>query len=538
MEKSRSHIYAIAMLMFAACDENSTDNAETDSDLDGDTYTNDDTDTTEDTDTDPDTEIDTDYPWPDLVDTYWGEAPDEETRLKIFDRLWKKFAVDYPCFSILDIDWDAIRDEYRPQVEEATSYGRFVQLLTAMIHVLHDHHAKFKSMRISDTPPEDRPPRFVLDDRTGYLGACVTMLDDGSLMVYRADKDNPAGLTPGDIVIGYDGKPWSELLDLIDTWNLPTAGAPGSAPTAQEHIRLGSVLNNAHLFYRLDVEKYGSQTSESIPTEPLLDFASPIMCTDQLPVDGIEFPNTEWKEIPAPWEISLYSYAEWITWGIIPGTNIGFIYPYFWFGEPVDIFSRAIKQLKDTDGLIIDQRFNMGGWTNRTFTVMVHNMGGIKYLFGEDVPRIFHYVGRDPAKRDDYFALDWDSPTFPTAINANENTFYDRPIAVLTGIKAASGGDFFPYMMSHHPRVRRFGRLTDGSFAGTFPQWYPTDPFIQDLQLNVTTTVAVNADDNLMQAMEEYPEEEIWLTQEDAAKGVDTVIKAALEWIDQENESN
>jgi hypothetical protein len=63
-------------------------------------------------------------PFAEQVDEYWGAAPDEATRLEIFDALWQNLAEAYACFSVLDVDWDEVRERYRPLVAEAEGYGR------------------------------------------------------------------------------------------------------------------------------------------------------------------------------------------------------------------------------------------------------------------------------------------------------------------------------------------------------------------------------------------------------------------------------
>ena len=125
-------------------------------------------------------------------------------------------ADEYACFSVLDVDWDEARERYRPQVAEAEGYGRFYQLLTAMNAELEDGHTSFSSEGICGTPLALRPPYFRPDQWSSAIGACVTPVASGDLLVYRAADDNPAGLAPGDVIVGYDGAPWAELLDEID----------------------------------------------------------------------------------------------------------------------------------------------------------------------------------------------------------------------------------------------------------------------------------------------------------------------------------
>jgi hypothetical protein len=70
------------------------------------------------------------------VDERWGEAPDVETRLEHFDSLWAHIGSTYAGFVTLpSLDWDAVRDTYRPQFESADSYGRLFTLTAELMHL-------------------------------------------------------------------------------------------------------------------------------------------------------------------------------------------------------------------------------------------------------------------------------------------------------------------------------------------------------------------------------------------------------------------
>jgi hypothetical protein len=45
-----------------------------------------------------------------------------------------------------------------------------------------------------------------------HFGAGLTVLPDGSLLVYMVTPNHPLGLEPGDIVLGYEGVPWKNLV--------------------------------------------------------------------------------------------------------------------------------------------------------------------------------------------------------------------------------------------------------------------------------------------------------------------------------------
>ncbi len=57
-----------------------------------------------------------------------------------FDVLWQSLAENYPFFAAKGIDWDAVRDRYRPQVNADTSDDRLFAIFREMLTPLHDAH--------------------------------------------------------------------------------------------------------------------------------------------------------------------------------------------------------------------------------------------------------------------------------------------------------------------------------------------------------------------------------------------------------------
>jgi len=252
--------------------------AETDDfDKDASTDTDADTDADTDTDTDSDTDADTDSDatikyWQEQVDDFWGEAPDMETRLEVFDALWSEYAKAYSCFDAYDIDWDEKRDYYRPLVEAVTSYGRFVQLLNEMIGVLKDSHSILDSYKVCYANPSfDKPPRFRPYHLFPRIGGCVTLDNDDNLLVYLLGEVNPLELELGDIIVGLDGKTWQENLDDISTWEIPFCEDYGSNEPSIRHNKAQGLPNNPHLFSTIEVRKAATdQVMAAISSRALL----------------------------------------------------------------------------------------------------------------------------------------------------------------------------------------------------------------------------------------------------------------------------
>ena len=462
-------------------------------------------------------------PFAEQVDEFFGPGPDLETRLEMFDELWEDVADTYGAFVTTDVDWDALREEYRPQVEQAESLGRLFALFSELFMALQDSHTTLTNAEICDSSPSNlatRPPVFFVEDMTSDLGVCATPLADDTLLVYRAMDGNPAGLEPGDLLIGFDGTSWRNLLaDVID-WRLPICGHFMPNAESFDHRLMGSMVNNAHLFEEMDVVRYGESETESIPTDDLLGFASTILCAEQLPVDD---------SIPFPWpdltDQDLTGDGA-VTWGVIPETNIGYIYSYLWMGDAGADFEAAVTDLMGTDGLIIDYRFNLGGSTTNA-------LDALAVLFDEDQIDVYNAWIRDPDS-DDYEAM---TPTFPGAYDlyADETTFYDGPIALLTSGHAVSAGDGTAYMTSLHPNIRRFGRPTAGAFGFAGDHWNP-DPYAGLFTTRITPGVLSDAAGDYLHAADQTIDDPVWFTPEDVHNGTDSVVQAALTWIESELE--
>ncbi|MBW2537144.1 MAG: hypothetical protein JRI55_36995 [Deltaproteobacteria bacterium] len=201
---------------------------------------------------------------------------------------------------------------------------------------------------------------------------------------------------------------------------------------------------------------------------------------------------------------------------------MGYIYVYAWIDDAGTAFRSAVEDLWSTDGLIVDFRFNLGGDMSAAYETY-------SLLFAEDISGVFAVGTR--ASQIDYYALD--VLTDPYDVTVDSSTYYDHPIAVLTGPGAISSGDVVAYYLAQHPRARRFGLPTNGSAcfeASSSVLWDP-DPYVNDLTAIRTTCVGLDANGEPLALGAVDPEEQVWLTPQDVAAGRDTVVEAALEWV-------
>jgi len=439
---------------------------------------------------------------------------DSETRLAVFNELWQYLSDNYAGFAARGLDWEKVREDYASAVESADSVEEFYGVLSRLFRLIQDGHTNISFRSLCETPIGSRPQYFNLEDWYSATGICVTPMDSGRLLVYRAEDGNVAGLQPGDYILGYDSRAWAFLLKDLEMMDMPVCGMHASCASAERNLYLGSVMNNPHLFYTMEYIYRNSTEIMSVSTEKLINYGSGLVCSDQLPVDGVDFPYKYGEDSRSAGDVS---------WGTLEGTNIGYIYVYSWKDEAVVDFSVAVYELMETDGLIIDQRFNSGG--------MPENSLALSLLFRQDVDHAVTCAGRVSEK--DLYSLDV-SGGEKYGIDAFEYDSYDEPIAVLTGHKAASGGDLFPYLMRFHHKVRIFGRSTEGSFGAIKGLWDP-DPYFGDITVSYAHCVMVDTDGNCLQGREQEPDVEVWLDPDDVAYGIDTVVETALEWIEYEN---
>ncbi|MFF4410280.1 S41 family peptidase [Streptomyces sp. NPDC001404] len=63
----------------------------------------------------------------------------------VFDTFWQTYAENYPFFAARGIDWQAVRDRYRPRVTARTTPDELFAVLQQMIEPLHDGHTYLKN---------------------------------------------------------------------------------------------------------------------------------------------------------------------------------------------------------------------------------------------------------------------------------------------------------------------------------------------------------------------------------------------------------
>ncbi len=454
--------------------------------------------------------------WSAQIDATWGSGLPTERKLEIFDTVWTTIDERYASFHNIDVDWTALRRRYRPEVAAGVSRGRFAAIIGYMTLELRDSHVA----------PQDRATIWPLFPGFPILGVgpwfannsgtCGTVQPDGSTLIYTAVPDHPLGLEPGDRVLGFDGRPWKKNLRDLLRAQLPLSPIWwGSSPTSFDDTFLGVANINWHLFKTIDVRKYRGGRVRHLSTEPLQAERFSDLCMDSMDIPGIPKPD-------------IFAGDE-VSWGVLPGTQIGYIYTWGWSEQTGADFTAAVKALtqdRDTDGLIVDHRFDAGGYLQADDDGLDMLFKGQPEVFGLDIrANPFHH-----------FKMDLDTPPDLLRIGARDGVedvrFYDRPIAILEGAGTVSMGDHSVVRLGEHPRARTFGRPQASAFGPV--EEVDLDP-VWSFRFPVADAWRVGNRHHYVTHDELPPDEWVWLRPKDVANGRDTVVEAAARWINREN---
>ena len=265
-----------------------------------------------------------------------------------------------------------------------------------------------------------------------------------------------------------------------------------------------------HLFDTIDVVKYSTGETVHLSLDTMITLNVPgttFINNEQLPVPGVPMPVLNWTEGA-------------VKYGIIYGTNIGYIYVYHHNYSGVSAeFDAAVLALMGTDGLIIDLRLDWGGAAGLN--------NGISRLMN-------HFTSTlDSRKRcsasDLYTICPFTPPWYVGGdIPSDYGTYYDRPIAVLLGPNCLSYGDISSWQFSYIPNVRTFGRSPQAIYSG----YYGTVTRPGYTFRSPSVTFVDHYSPNEPRWGEEYPIfDDVWLTPAGVANGEDDVVNRAVEWM-------
>ncbi|HKJ81523.1 MAG TPA: S41 family peptidase, partial [Ignavibacteriaceae bacterium] len=445
--------------------------------------------------------------WQHIIDSTWGPGDPLAQKLLIFNTYAKAVHDEFDGFNALKLNRDSLYNFYLNKINDSTSRGAFSAIMSRFAYSLKDLHTKAYDSTVVLTSLNSGVPLLLIGSyfSVEHFGAVTTVLPDSTTLVLRVVPNHPLGLQPGDIILGYEGKPWKYLVKELIASDLPMVAYTGGCKSSDTYLNLSGAGMNWHLFDTIDILKYSTGDTLHLSVLPLQNLNVPPMANnEQLAIPNIPFPDVINDDCA--------------TYGFLENSNIGYIFlgqEYPTANAEIQ-FYEAVNALKNTDALIIDMRLNYGGWAqfNDAFQI----------LFNESLNTLADAYRCSSNTYDLCPAKNY----FDYFIDGKPPKFYDSPIAVLLGPTCVSDGDITAQRLRYHPMVKFFGKSPDASlgfnkFITDFPGWF--------LRLSIADVFHVSKPGVYLNKREFPVDFPVWHNRDDVAKGKDAVVERALDWI-------
>ncbi len=408
---------------------------------------------------------------------YWGDLLDEkEILIKEIQNIFVYINKTFPGFEGLDLNWSKFEKETIKKAKEIKNYGDFLSLLTRITFNLKEGHSfsatyKFALSFFSDDKNAKYNPTMLLSKELNRIGACVIISDKQEIVITKIlDNDyNPYNFKSGDEIIGFNGISWKEWYHLLLEANIPISNLATASDGAIKYNLLKSAILNINLFEKINIKRNSGklETLDVKYFKPLTLFQRQV-CNEYISeVKGIPTPNTTAELHSKDWKVS-----DVIKSGIIENTNIGYIYiaefpdGYEEFNDikkwnPYETefskyFEKLILDLQNTNGLIFDLRYNIGGRPEIIYK-------GFSHLINrEDNFKPFNRIKRDINNSNNFVI---DELNHYLIESDNPNLFYYKPVVVMTGPDCVSACDVAIALFSKFTDFIIIGNHNNGSFC-------------------------------------------------------------------------
>jgi len=365
----------------------------------------------------------------------------------------------YPCFALKAIDWPAVGKELLPKADEVKTDDEFGLLCLELVARLQDSHASLlpARARLPQPPFPQWDPGFacLLDDRDRPV-------------VYYVDAGGPAkdaGVAVGMTLVKLNGVP---VADAMESW-------------MKEMTRYVGYSSNRYLRYQ-SARMFCRQMTQGQVVEVELERLDGELVTFKLHCTlGVRY----LPRLPVP--ISGISDSANVSWTKLNG-DIGYIYVRRIAGDLVERLDRAVGELKDAKGLIVDVRGNSGG--------------------GFDASRALRNFAPDDGQEPD-------RPRF------------HGPMAVLLDARCISAGEGWASWFIAEGRARTFGETTAG--ASSRKTTYPLKNGLYRVQFPVKAYTGFLDRPIELRGLE--PDVPLRQSARDLAVGRDTVLEAAKKYL-------
>lgn len=367
---------------------------------------------------------------------------------------------EYPCFELKGIDWQAVGARLLPQAETVTSDEEFGLLCLQMVAALEDSHAQL-------LPAAAQVPTVAFPSWDAGFACLVD--DREEPVVYYVAADSPAataGLQVGSTVLMVNGVDADTAVRKTMQQLSKYVGYSSERYLRYHAFRFFARQMKQDQAIELVVE---SPDGKNETVEMRAEQRAGYLPRLPIPIDGIaDSGNVSWKMLDG---------------------RIGYIYVRRIRPELIELLDRAVGDLREARGLIIDVRGNSGG-------------------------------GFDASRAHRNFDLnDGGEPSRPR---------FTGKIAVLIDARCISAGEGWTSWFIARQRARLFGETTAGASSrkttyklpnGLYSVRYPVKAYRGSL-------------DRPIERRGLEPDVPVMPSAHDIAQGRDTVLEAARHWLE------
>lgn len=412
-----------------------------------------------------------------------------ERAAQIFDSAWSRIGNSYYDTTFGGRSWDAVREELLPRAEAAGTEARLRTVIQEMLDGIGDSHFVLIPREAADA----LDPSALAGDRDqrgapGDLGMDVRVVE-GLVTVVGVEEGGPAhaaGIRPGWVLEAVGTRTFESALN-----TLRELESPMERTLALTQISVGV---NAAL--------QGPEGSQVDLTFLLPDGGSRTLSPTRRKAPGELIRMGNLPALLARLE------AERLA---TPAGCVGIIRMGIWLAPLSAAFDRAVNELRDCQGMVLDLRGNPGGVGGMV-------MGAAGHFVDEVVP-----LGIMRSR-----GMEMRFVTNPRRVDPQGNPVevFKGPVAVLVDGLSMSTSEIFAAGMQSLGRARIFGSPTPGQALPSALVRLPNGDVLQHAIADFTTP-----DGTRIEGQGVLPDEEVPLTRELLLLGGDPALDAALRWI-------
>jgi C-terminal processing protease CtpA/Prc len=416
----------------------------------------------------------------------------EDSYSEAFEKLFEKASREYPFTQDKAVDWQALYDEFAPQVAQASDPTDFYTVLREFTYRIPDGHV---GLTID--------PEVFYQESGGSFGMILTELSDGQVIVSDLIPNTAAteaGIEIGAKIIEWDGQPVGQAIDQVTPFFGPYS--------TDHHKRQEQVVFLTRVPPGTRVNISYQNPGESRATE--------VRLTADVEYDSLfkAIPSLNQDELVLP-----------IEGQVLGGSGLGYIRINTFSDDyriMAQLWEHYLQGLIDNQvpGLIIDVRTNGGGSSG-----MAYDFAG--YFFDQLIPLYQSSYYNDRTGQFEY--TDHPAEVEPGPIH------FEGPVAVLVSPYCVSACEGFSNAMSmenraiivgHYPTAGAFGEVGRGQYKlpADISMQFPTGrPETMDGRLYLEGTGVL-------------PDISVPVTEASALNRIDAVLQAAIQAVQDEIE--